>query len=81
MGRVPISLNNCVAVEAAYMVEAVTLVKSMRTMKKPKNAAAAQDKYKAFIGALPLSCFADASVKVRMAKKYFHVKSISPEGF
>ncbi len=81
MGCVPISLNNRVTVEAAYMVEAVTLVKSMRTMKKPEIAAAAQDKYTAFIGALPLSCFADASVKVRMAEKYSHAKSNSPEGF
>ncbi len=81
MGRVPISLNICVAVEAAYMVEAITLVKSMQTMKKPEIAAASQDKYKAFLGALPLSCFADASVKVRMAEKYFRAKSNSPEGF
>jgi hypothetical protein len=82
MGHVPISLNNCIAVEAAYIVEAITLVKSMQTMKKPEIAAAAQDKYKAFIGALPLSCFAeDASVKVRMADKYFRAKSNSPEGF
>ncbi len=81
MGRVLISLNNCIAVEAAYMVEAVTLVKSMRTMKKPEIATAAQDKYKALFGALPLSRFADASIKVRMAGNYFREKSNSPEGF
>ncbi len=62
MGCVPIFLNNCIAVEAAYMVEAFSLVKSMRRMKKPEIAAVVQDKYKAFIGALPLSCFADASI-------------------
>jgi hypothetical protein len=81
MGCVPISLNNCVAIEAAYMVEAVTLVKSMQTMKKAEIAAATQDKYKSFIGPLPLSPFADALVKVRMAEKYFCAKSNSLEGF
>ncbi len=81
MGCVPISLNNCVAIEAAYMVEAIILVKSMGTMKKAEIAAATRDKYKAVIDALPLSCFAYASLKVKIAEKYFRAKSNSPEVF
>ena len=81
MGRVPISSQNRVAVEAAYMVEAITLVRSMRSMRKSEIAEKAQDKYKSFIRGIPLSCFADASVKADMTERYFRSKSNSPEGF
>jgi hypothetical protein len=63
------------------MFEAITLVRSMRSMRKVEVAVLMQDKYKSFICALPLSYFTDASVKVKMMEKYFRAKSNSPEGF
>jgi hypothetical protein len=68
MGWVPISVHNWVTVETVYMVKAVTLMKSMQSMKKPEIAQHPRDKYKLFIRALPLDCFADASVKIKMEK-------------
>jgi hypothetical protein len=81
MGHVPIPANNCVALEAAYMVEAITLVRSMWSMRKAEIAVLVQDKYKSFICALPLSCFADASVKVKIEEKDFRAKSNRPDEF
>jgi len=81
MAAVPISLHNRVAVEAAYMVEAVTTVRSMRSMRKTEIAPLVQDKYKSFIRALPLDRFADASVRVKMVEKYFRAKTNSADGF
>jgi hypothetical protein len=81
MGRIPISNQNRVAVEAAYMIEAVTLVKSMRSMRKAEIAQKVQDKYKSYLSAIPLNRFADASVKIKMAEKYYRAKTNSAEGF
>ena len=61
MGAVPISLQNRVAVEASYMVEAVTQVRSMRSMRKTEIAPLVHDKYKSFIRMIPLQRFADAT--------------------
>jgi len=76
----PISALNRVAVEAVYMVEALTMVKSMKTMRKPEIAQRLQDKYKAFIKAIPLERFADRSLKVTMETKYFRAKGMSADG-
>ena len=47
MGHVPaISSQNCVAMEAAYMVEAITLVRSIQSMQESEIAEKALDKYK-----------------------------------
>jgi hypothetical protein len=81
MGAVPISLQNRVAVEAAYMVEAVTQVRSMRSMRKTEIAPLVHDKYKSFIRMIPLQHFADATVRVKMVEKYFRAKSNSADGF
>ena len=43
MERRPISASNRIAVEAVYMVEALTLVKSMRTMRRPEIAEHVQE--------------------------------------
>jgi hypothetical protein len=80
MERRPISSYNRVAVEAVYMVKALTLVKSMKTMHKPEIAQRVQDKYKAFIQAIPLDRFADSSIKVMMEAKYFCAKGTSADG-
>ncbi len=48
MERRPISAANRIAVEAVYMVEALTLVKSMRTMRRQVIAERVQEKYKAY---------------------------------
>jgi hypothetical protein len=81
MGAVPKSLQNRVAVEAAYMVEALTSVMSMRSIRKTEIATLVHDKYKSFIRMIPLHRFADATVRVKMVEKYFRAKSNSPDGF
>ena len=43
------------------MVEALTLVKSMKTIRKAEIAHHVQDKYWAFIRAIPLELFSDSS--------------------
>ncbi len=62
------------------MVKALTLVKSMKTMRNPEIAQRVQDKYKAFIQAIPLDRFADSSIKVMMEAKYFRAKGTSADG-
>jgi hypothetical protein len=49
MERRPISAVNRTAVEAVYMVEALTMVRSMKTMRKPEIATKLQAKYKELI--------------------------------
>jgi hypothetical protein len=80
MEHCPITDKNRVAVEAVYMIEALTLVKSMKTMHKPEVAQHLQERYKGFIRSIPLTCFADASIKVKMEEKYFHAKGTSADG-
>jgi hypothetical protein len=80
MERRPIAASNRIAVEAVYMVEALTIVKSMKTMRKPEIAQHVQDKYRAFIHAIPLKRFSDRSLKVTMEAKYFHAKGMSADG-
>jgi hypothetical protein len=80
MERRPITVSNRVAVEAVYMVEALTMVKSMKTMRKPEIAQRLQDKYKAFIKAIPLERFSDRSLKVTMEAKYKSAKGMSATG-
>lgn len=63
------------------MVEAITLVRSMRSMRKSEIAEKVLDKYKSFISGIPLSRFADASVKMDMTERYYRAKTNSPEGF
>jgi len=46
MERRPITSANRIAVEAVFMIEALTTVRSMRTMRKPEIAAKVQAKYK-----------------------------------
>ena len=60
MDRRPISVSNRIAVEAVYMVEALMLVKSMRTMRRQEIAERVQEKYKAFIRSIPLTVFLTA---------------------
>ncbi len=50
------------------MIDAVTLVKSMRSMRKPEIAQNVQDMNKSFIRALPLDHFVDASTKIKMTE-------------
>jgi hypothetical protein len=80
MERRPIAASNRIAVEAVYMVEALTIVKSMKTMRKPEIAQRVQDKYRAFIHAIPLERFSDRSLKVTMEAKYFRAKGESADG-
>jgi hypothetical protein len=80
MERRPISANNRIAVEAIYMVETLTIVKSMKTMRKPEVALHLQERYKAFIRAIPLTRFAEPSLKVKMEEKYYRAKGTSADG-
>ncbi len=62
------------------MLEALTIVKSMKTMQKAEIAQRVQDKYKAFINAIPIERFSDRSLKLLMETKYFRAKGMSADG-
>jgi hypothetical protein len=81
MGADPISLQDRVTVKAAYKVEALTSVRSMCAMRKTEIAPLVQEQCTSFICMLPLQRFADATVRVKMVKKFFRPKSNSPDGF
>ena len=80
MERRPISAANRCAVEAVYMVEALTLVKSMRTMRRQEIAERVQDKYKSFIRSIPIDRFSDCALRAMMLEKYFRAKGTSADG-
>ena len=80
MERRPISVINRCAVEAVYMVEALTIVRSMRTMRKPEIAAKVQGKYKELIRNIPIERFSNSSLKVMMETKYYRAKGSSADG-
>ncbi len=75
----PITASLLCTVKAVYMVEALTIVKSMKTMQKPEIVAHVQDKFKAFICTIPLEQFSDRSMKVLMETKYFRTKGTSAD--
>ncbi len=76
----PISAANRIAVEAVYMVEALTLVKSMRTMRRQEIAERVQEKYKAFIRSIPIDRFSDSTIRAMMLEKYYRAKGTSADG-
>ena len=80
MERRPISAVNRTAVEAVYMVEALTTVKSMRTIRKPEIAAKLQAKYKELIQTIPPDRFSDSTLKTMMETKYYRAKGTSADG-
>jgi hypothetical protein len=75
----PISAINHCAVEAVYMVEALTIVWSMKTMHKPEIAAMVPYKYKELIQNIPIKHFSNSSLKVMMETKYYCAKGISAD--
>jgi hypothetical protein len=77
MERHPISAANRCAVEAVYMVKALTLVKSMRMMHRQEIAERIQDKYKAFIRSIPIDRFSDCTIRAMMLEKYYRAKGTS----
>ena len=80
MERRTISSTNRAAVEAAYIIEALTLVRSAATMKKPDVALKVQETYKNLIDAIPNNRFADIGIKSKMLQGYFRAKKNSPAG-
>ena len=80
MERRAIASNNRAAVEAAYIIEALTLVRSAATMKKPDVALKVQETYKSLIHAIPNNRFADDGIKTKMLQGYFRAKKNSPAG-
>ena len=80
MERRPISAVNRTAVEAVYMVEALTIVRSMKTMRKPEIAAKLQAKYKELVRSIPHERFSDSTLKVMMETKYYRAKGTSADG-
>ena len=52
MERRPISAANRIVVEYVYMIEALTTVRSLKTIHKPEIAAKVQAKYKELIKSL-----------------------------
>jgi hypothetical protein len=80
MERVPISNDNRAAVEAVYVLEAYTLVKSQNTLRKPEINAKMLETYKGLIEAIPGSRCADFAVKSTMLKGYYKAKTASAKG-
>ena len=80
MERRPISAANRIAVEYVYMIEALTTVRSMKTMRKPEIAAKVQAKYKELIQSIPLERFSDMTLKMMMETKYYRAKGTSADG-
>jgi len=62
------------------MVEALTLVKSMRTMRRPEIAERVQEKYKAFIRSIPIDRFSDSAIRSMIQEKYYRAKGTSADG-
>jgi hypothetical protein len=81
MDRVNISTSNCAAVECVYMVEAFTLVRDQKQMKRLQVAEKVQAKYWQLITAIPISTFADTTLKPKMIEKFYHAKSGSASSF
>ena len=80
MERRPISAANRIAVESVYMIEALTTVRSMKTMRKPEIAAKVQAKYKELIRSIPVEHFSDINLKTMMETKYYRAKGTSADG-
>ena len=80
MERRPITSANRIAVEAVFMIEALTTVRSMRTMRKPEIAAKVQAKYKELVKSTPLERFSDGNLKMMMETKYYRAKGTSADG-
>jgi hypothetical protein len=81
MGRIPITSNNRMAVETVYMIEAYTIVRSVKTMKKPDVAMKVQATYKELINLIPTNRFSDFGLKDKMLQGYFRAKTKnSPAG-
>ena len=69
-----------VAVEAVYMIEAYTIMRSAKTMKKPGVALKVQATYKELINSIPTGRFTDFGLKDKMLQRYFRAKTNSPAG-
>ena len=80
MGRIPITSTNRMAVETVYMIEAYTIVRSAKTMKKPDVAMKVQATYKELINLIPTNRFSDFGLKDKMLQGYFRAKTNSPAG-
>ena len=80
MGRAPINSSNRMAVEMVYMIEAYTIVRSAKMMKKPDVALKVQATYKELINAIPTNHFTDFGLKDKMLQGYFRAKTNSPAG-
>ena len=90
MGCVPISAENCQAVEFVYTIETESLVCSQNMLKKMELAAKLLEKYKQLIidiqlnidiPLIPLNHFCEFGLKELMIKGYYNCKSRSAGGF
>ena len=68
------------AVETVYMIEAYTIVRSAKTMKKPDVAMKVQATYKELINLIPTNRFTDFGLKDKKLQGYFRAKTNSPAG-
>lgn len=80
MEHCPIASYGHASVEAAYIIEALTLVHSAASMKKPNVALKVQETYKNQINAIPNYRYADSGIKSKMMQGYFRAKKNSPVG-
>lgn len=68
------------AVEAVYMVKALSIVRSQKAMKKPDIALKVQEIYKELIKSIPEDRFGELGLKQKMMQGYFRAKKNSPAG-
>ena len=80
MNRVPISNDNRAAVEAVYMIEAITIVRSGNTLRKPEQATKIMATYKGLIANIPDNRFGNCKLKDDMLTGYFRAKTGSASG-
>ena len=77
MGKIPISPSNRSAVEAVYMLEAYTLVKDQKQMRRMQVAERVRSKYRELIDNIPNSRFSENALKAQMVTKLYRARNNS----
>ena len=77
MGKIPINSSNRAAVEAVYMLEAYTLVKDQKQMRRLQVAERVRSKYRELIDNIPNSRFSKNALKANMVTKLYRARNNS----
>ena len=77
MGKIPINPSNRSAVEAVYLLEAYTLVKDQKQMRRLQVAERVRSKYRELIDNIPNSRFSESALKANMVTKLYRARANS----